>query len=417
MKKATKSALFMSILSLILCVSMFLGTTFAWFTHSASNTANRIEAGSLDVKLLMDKLGDGNYADISDGSGDIFSETGNGINWEPGKTEIVYLAVKNAASLDLKYNIVLNITDNGIADSLEYAILDGAKAADLAGVTDWATLKQYAGAQVGEVASGTVVAAPNGQLLDTETDYFALAVHMKEKAGNVFQNKSVTIDVAVQATQLASETDSFGNQYDADAVYAAEVSTPEELQKALNIGGRIILTSDINAATAATRNMRFTIPEGRSVILDLNGHTLTSKDGGGSNTMAIYISRGANFTLNDSEGGGKIVASCYGVYVQPNASFTMNGGAIEVSGNGQFDIAVSVWNAEFIMNGGSIDAKYAVWASNYWKEHGETNANTCSITIADTCTVQSSDYADVEISDAPDTILNVPSNLVIYSGN
>lgn len=217
MKRTTKAAIVLSVLSMIICITLLIGTTFAWFTDTAKNTANRIEAGSLEVKLLMDKTGNGNYTDISNGIGDIFNEAGNGIDWEPGKTEIVYLAVENAGSLDVKYNLLLNVTDNSIAAALEYAIIDGAKVADLASVSDWESLTQLAGAELGDLEDGAVVASSNNELLDTNTKYFALAIHMKEDSGNVYQNKSLEIDVTISATQLANESDSFGSDYDSAA--------------------------------------------------------------------------------------------------------------------------------------------------------------------------------------------------------
>ena len=48
MKKFLKSAL-----SLLLCVSMLIGSTFAWFTDSVTSAGNKIQAGTLDVQLLM----------------------------------------------------------------------------------------------------------------------------------------------------------------------------------------------------------------------------------------------------------------------------------------------------------------------------------------------------------------------------
>ena len=50
-KKNTKRALLTSVLSLTLCGSMLVGTTFAWFTDSVSSTNNVITAGNLDVEL------------------------------------------------------------------------------------------------------------------------------------------------------------------------------------------------------------------------------------------------------------------------------------------------------------------------------------------------------------------------------
>lgn len=141
--KTTKKSLIACGLSVLVCCALLVGTTFAWFTDSVTNKGNRIEAGNLKVDLLMDKAEDGNYTSIANGTGDIFSEeAGNGINWEPGKTEIVYLAVQNKGSLAINYNLLLDIIDGdpGLIGSLEYAVLDGKKAADV-DANSWEELK------------------------------------------------------------------------------------------------------------------------------------------------------------------------------------------------------------------------------------------------------------------------------------
>ena len=51
--RSTKHALLMSVLSLIMCLSMFIGSTFAWFTDSVTSSGNRIQSGTLDVALEM----------------------------------------------------------------------------------------------------------------------------------------------------------------------------------------------------------------------------------------------------------------------------------------------------------------------------------------------------------------------------
>ena len=50
--KTTKRALLSSVLAMLICVAMLIGTTFAWFTDSASTAVNKIQAGTLDVQLL-----------------------------------------------------------------------------------------------------------------------------------------------------------------------------------------------------------------------------------------------------------------------------------------------------------------------------------------------------------------------------
>ena len=239
--KNTKRALLASVLSVALCCAMLIGSTFAWFTDSVTNTGNRIQAGNLEIDLLMDKQDGNGYVSIADGEGDIFDEAeiaqnSNKTLWEPGKTQIVYLGVQNKGSLALKYNILLDVTDNGLAGALEYAVLDGAQASDLAGVTDWEALKAMEGAQTGDIAAGRTTAAPNGCLDEIangtkdETDYFALAVHMKEDAGNEYQGKDITIDVTVVATQATAEEDGFGNdQYDQNAPYVYPAGVTDEI--------------------------------------------------------------------------------------------------------------------------------------------------------------------------------------------
>ena len=262
MKKVNKKkALLSSILSLILCVSMFLGSTMAWFTSNVSNTGNRIQAGTLKVDLLMDKQDGNGYVSIADGEGDIFSEsTGNGVSWEPGKTEIVFLQVKNMGSLALKYNIVLTVKDTdtedkiNLASVLDYAIVNGATAESFAqaNITGWETLVAMDGVEVGDVPRGTITAAQNGQLAEEgSNDCFALAVHMDEDAGNDYQGKTLDIDVQVVAGQLAKEEDSFGNQYDKDATYNDEGSQKAGMAELVstvhrNVPTQFTLSSDLN---------------------------------------------------------------------------------------------------------------------------------------------------------------------------
>ena len=50
-QKSTKRALLLSALSLLMCVSMLIGSTFAWFTDSVTSGNNKIVAGNLDVAL------------------------------------------------------------------------------------------------------------------------------------------------------------------------------------------------------------------------------------------------------------------------------------------------------------------------------------------------------------------------------
>ena len=210
-----KGKVLVSALLLLACVFALIGTTLAWFTAIVTNDGNRIEAGSLKVDLLMDK-GNG-YQSIAGGSGDIFNEAGNGARWEPGRTEVVYLAVQNAGNLALKYNINLAVLDDGLANALEFVVTDGAKYGD---IQSWTQVSADANVVADYIVDGQISAAPQGRLSAGQTDYFALSVHMMESAGNEFALQNFSMDVKIVAGQAAEESDGFGNSdYDADAPY------------------------------------------------------------------------------------------------------------------------------------------------------------------------------------------------------
>ena len=342
-KQTTKRALLLSALSLVICVAMLVGTTFAWFTDSVTSANNKIKSGTLDVKLLMHNGTE--YVDISDSDKPIFGEGSLAQNnaaetlWEPGKTQIVYLAVQNASSLALKYNILVDVTDNGLADALKYAVIDGITKDEAAayGADSWSDILAVNGVQTGDVVSGRTVAAENGGVAPEGCDYFVLAVHMDEQAGNEYQNKDVVIDIELIATQLTYEDDSFNNQYDKDA--------PLDTAKGMvtKLGNRYFasFTEAIDAAEDGdviemvegynTQNEQLT----ETVVVDKE-ITLVP------NGMYLVSSAPATFTVEE---GGKLTVE-EGSYTIKNTS--TNGAAVIVDGG------------EFEMAGGSFDAHTAV---------------------------------------------------------
>ena len=56
-RNSTRRSLLVSATALILSIAMLVGTTFAWFTDSASTAVNKIQAGTLKIGLEM-KQGD-----------------------------------------------------------------------------------------------------------------------------------------------------------------------------------------------------------------------------------------------------------------------------------------------------------------------------------------------------------------------
>ena len=75
--KSTKRALITSALAILMCAAMLIGTTFAWFTDTASTGVNKIVAGHLDIEVEYTLDGE-TWNDLDEAT-DIFQK---GL-WEP----------------------------------------------------------------------------------------------------------------------------------------------------------------------------------------------------------------------------------------------------------------------------------------------------------------------------------------------
>ena len=72
----TKRALLASALSLIMCFTMLLGTTYAWFTDSVESGKNTIVAGNLDVELYYQNDETTDWTPV----GDIIASTNDAVS-------------------------------------------------------------------------------------------------------------------------------------------------------------------------------------------------------------------------------------------------------------------------------------------------------------------------------------------------
>ena len=204
-RKATKRALLTSVMALVMCVVMLVGTTFAWFTDTARTSVNKIEAGKLDVVLQME---DGTGWKDAEGETLEFKKeanapTGEKVLWEPGATyELPKLRVVNNGNLALKYKINVSgakVAAGAPAGSLK--LLDVLEWTYTVGTADYA-LESEKSLGVGD------------------SDTLVIKAHMKESANNDYQNMAINgIAITVYATQDTVEYDSNGNTYDKDAAY------------------------------------------------------------------------------------------------------------------------------------------------------------------------------------------------------
>ena len=121
-KTQLKKALWGSVTSLLLCMMMLVGTTFAWFTSTASTGVNTVQAGRLEVQMSYAheknpsagtdraweevKPETNLFKTISDGTTENPSD-----DWQPGTAKYVQLKVQNSGNLDLKYRLGISIPE------------------------------------------------------------------------------------------------------------------------------------------------------------------------------------------------------------------------------------------------------------------------------------------------------------------
>ena len=205
-KKATKRALLTSVMALVMCVVMLVGTTFAWFTDTASTAVNKIQAGSLKVDIIgADSENHISMLSFTK-AGATDAEAGAEILWEPGcryLTEGFRIANKGNLALTWKAQVNKGTT---AANEGNFDLLD--------------VINFYL---VTKAADGTETETPldvfTGNLKKTETsDVYYIKGVMQTTAGNDYQGLTLNgITITVYATQDTVENDSFNNRYDAGA--------------------------------------------------------------------------------------------------------------------------------------------------------------------------------------------------------
>lgn len=286
--KNTKRTLHMSVLALVMCVAMLIGTTYAWFTDSVTSGSNIIKSGNLDVTMEWaegtEKPESAAWKDASEGA--IF----NYDLWEPGYTEVKHIKIANAGNLAFKYT--LEIVANGevteLADVIDVYYVDPAmqitSRMELEDDMKLGTLTDVI-ANIGKTVSGSLLAG--------ERETLTLALKMQESAGNEYQNMAIGSDftIILKATQDTVESDSFDNQYDAGAnkipVKEIVVTTPEQLADVFNsVDGETVInatdvTVDITEVMANGSAASFEIPAG----VTIKGATFNPTHRGGNYIM------------------------------------------------------------------------------------------------------------------------------------
>ena len=306
--KRKANALFKSLISLILCFSMLVGTTFAWFTDSVKSGINTIAAGNLDVELYHTN------AAVTDER--VNSETklfmdlqGNPILWEPGVVSYENLRVANEGDLALAYQLAINTanenfildpannTQYGLSQILKVGVVEGGiTATDRAGVvaavkeTDWTTLATF-------LRSGSLLPV-DGQNQQTWGVVIYWQPGEDDNRWNLNNGKvlsegeTLQIDLGVKlvATQEVYESDAFGDNYDTEAKAFAFPNF---------VGGSAsaaVVPNDQGQTTAAVTMdagvVSATVPAGAQLAAGVTKLTLN---------VSMLGASGSNITLGEDE--------------------------------------------------------------------------------------------------------------------
>ena len=321
--KSTKRALLMSALAMLMCVSMLIGSTFAWFTDSVTSGNNVIKSGTLDIKMsyLAPQTDSssgrvwenfGYYYQYPDNAQWVDVESANAQpifnyqKWEPGYTDCAYLMIENEGNLNLKY--CLNVVPTGevgkLAEVIDVYYQVYYKAPTGLNKGQWMNANnqkatpdniwydnmtagsKYAGT-LQDIIDGKFTLATDQMLYSNEFTvkyadqvqgmvYYAIALHMREDASNVYQNQSIgdAFDVRLLATQAIGEQDMYSNDYDAQAKYP-EIIAAEDLATVLTPVNGVITIDNDYIVTGEWTSINV---EGRNITIDGKGHTISGLD-------------------------------------------------------------------------------------------------------------------------------------------
>lgn len=357
---STKKSLLASGLSILICVALLLGTTFAWFTDSVTNSGNEIQAGTLKIGL---DTGDAETLFTSD----------ENFLWEPGRSQKATATVSNEGSLWLKYTMSFeNVKTTGDADItnvLDVYLVDS-NADSLDNAQRLGTVAELMTA--GSFGAKDAVLAPKGYTGTdgTSTQSFTVVIKMQEGAGNAYQGTGVTFDITVVAAQYTKETDGFGSdQYDNQANYPvrASVGDNDSLMDALDhtdVPVEINLTNSLSNVTKfnvtgdVTLNMdKNTLKSSSSIV----GATLKVTEGGSLTINAVANDDGFDYTAGGLSANGD------------GSQITVNGGRYGVSG--AFGAEVSA------TDGGVVTVNSGIFTSSGYQGHAVMATNGATIYV------------------------------------
>lgn len=349
----TKRALLTSALAIVACVAMLIGSTFAWFTDTASTGVNKIQAGRLDVELMFSK--DMVNWTKATANTPLFDEDAL---WEPGYTQVVYLKVINAGDLALKYELTTNSYDmergknaDGELFYIDKFLKIGTAETESAFENRTAAIASIADS---EKSMGKELRISDGwKVLNAgaESKPFAVVMYMPTTVGNEANNVQSWrhpslkgFGLVVNATQATVESDSFDNTYDEKA---STIITTVSASSGTHVVNENVQANGAFGAVQAEGTAKFTI--NADVYAVYANRAAMAVEAGGTSTVTI---EGGDFRqVNVPEG-----EPCDLIYATDKATIVINGGTFKatVPANTLNVLDANRGTAKIIVNGGSF---------------------------------------------------------------
>ena len=352
-----KKLILSSILSIVMCLSLICGATFALFT-SEDKVNIAVTSGNVQVSAVVEDLEYKTYtkdwtaANVTDTiTFDNLGGTATVVDGVVTLDKIVAgdgikfnISVDNESNVTVKYRAVIkNVgSDAALFNALDISVND----ADFKGVTATTWTELAANTDVADLVKVAIV-LPDGA---DDTDDVKI------------MGKTCKIEVLIQAIQ--------GNAETSDTI---EVANESDLQNAFVSGGKITLTDNV------TINGTLSIPSGVETNMDLNGKTITigSSAGGVSGFAATVFEEKVGPVLKNE---GKLIISGNGTIINDKAEaiinygdLTINGGTI-IGGNSAISGTRCIVNevgATMVVNDGIING---TTSNSVWNK-GELTVN------------------------------------------
>lgn len=331
-KRATKRALLTSVMALVMCVVMLLGTTFAWFTDTATANVNTIKSGNLEVVLQV-KDNNGDWITSNRALTWVKNAAGSGqeLLWEPGASyNLEEFRILNNGNLNLKYKVIISgaTGDTMLLDVIDFS---GKITDENNTVTDLPSVSM----------NSTTPVILDRELAAGKADTITLNGTMQTTAGNDYQGLTLNgITITVYATQDTGEYDSTRNDYDKFAEYPEVTTVQIAAGEAAAVNGAVMdaitAAKTVDSDTGKTTPTQIVLPANTTVTLESG--VATPAQQGQTSDIKITGDKTTKIEFQNSTGGSDGSGTTY----QDRANLTFQG------------VTISGGTEQFVARGGVV---------------------------------------------------------------